>query len=279
MTFFVKRLRLTFRALDPVEFPSGKAANVLRGALGTAFRQFPAAPEWFAPRREDGPSGWRDRPRPFVFRAAHLDGKAVAPGEQFHFDVNLFDHIETAASTIADAFATIVQEGIGPGRGRADLIASACQPLELSLVPGLARITNLSIRFVTPTELKDKNALARQPDFGILFARVRDRISALSALYGAGPLELDFKALGERAARVRMIRCNIREIELRRRSSRTGQVHPLGGFVGEAEYEGDLTEFVPFLEAAQFTGVGRQTVWGKGQIEVCVAGPARRSTE
>ncbi len=26
-----------------------------------------------------------------------------------------------------------------------------------------------------------------------------------------------------------------------RRSSRTGQVHPIGGFIGEAEYEGELT--------------------------------------
>ena len=40
--------------------------------------------------------------------------------------------------------------------------------------------------------------------------------------------------------------------------------------VGVAEYEGELGEFVPFLEAAQWTGVGRQTVWGKGAIRVAV---------
>ena len=102
----------------------------------------------------------------------------------------------------------------------------------------------------------------------MLFARVRDRISSLRAFYGAGPLDIDFRGLGERAAEVRMTRCDIRSIEIERRSSRTGQIHSLGGFMGEAGYEGALAEFVPFLEAAQFTGVGRQTVWGKGQIEV-----------
>jgi len=51
-----------------------------------------------------------------------------------------------------------------------------------------------------------------------------------------------------------------------RRSSRTGQTHSLGGFVGKAEYQGDLTEFVPYLRAAQWTGVGRQTAWGKGEF-------------
>ena len=81
-----------------------------------------------------------------------------------------------------------------------------------------------------------------------------------------GALTIDFRAFGERAALVRMTRCEIEQVEVVRRSSRTGQVHPIGGFIGEAEYEGDLTEFVPFLRAAKWTGVGRQTVWGKGEI-------------
>jgi hypothetical protein len=37
--------------------------------------------------------------------------------------------------------------------------------------------------------------------------------------------------------------------------------------VGSAEYEGDLAEFVPYLRAARWAGVGRQTVWGNGEIE------------
>ena len=45
-------------------------------------------------------------------------------------------------------------------------------------------------------------------------------------------------------------------------------MHSIGGFVGEAEYEGDLAEFVPYLRVAKWTGVGRQTVWGKGEVEV-----------
>jgi hypothetical protein len=38
--------------------------------------------------------------------------------------------------------------------------------------------------------------------------------------------------------------------------------------VGEADYEGELGEFLPILRAAEYTGVGRQTVWGKGSIGV-----------
>jgi hypothetical protein len=95
----------------------------------------------------------------------------------------------------------------------------------------------------------------------------------LSEIYGAGALALDFKGFGERAGLVRMTRCELRNVEVERRSSRTGQVHSIGGFVGEAEYEGQMAEFLGVLRAAQWTGVGRQTVWGKGEIEVdCPSG-------
>ena len=36
----------------------------------------------------------------------------------------------------------------------------------------------------------------------------------------------------------------------------------------EAEYAGHLAEFLPWLRAARWVGVGRQTVWGKGDVRV-----------
>ena len=51
-------------------------------------------------------------------------------------------------------------------------------------------------------------------------------------------------------------------------SQRTGETHGLGGFAGVAKYEGNLTEFLPWLQAAQWTGVGRLTPWGNGYIQV-----------
>jgi hypothetical protein len=124
------------------------------------------------------------------------------------------------------------------------------------------------IEFLTPTELKSEGVIVERPEFPILFARVRDRISTLSAIYGSGPLAIDFAALGRRAAEIEMTRCDIAPAAAERRSSRTGQTHSLGGFTGSAEYEGELAEFLPYLEAARWTGVGRQTVWGKGEISL-----------
>ncbi len=211
------------------------------------------------------------------------------PVNCFHFDLNLFDLHNPAVAYLVLAFAQLAREGLGPRRSRVELtgvskldetgnpatrifdggslaLQEGGEPLAVNLEPPPGSIGRLRVRFVTPTELKSGQRLAERPEFAILAARIRDRLSTLRELYGEGPLTIGFRAFGERAALVRMIRCEIEQVEVVRRSSRTGQVHPIGGFIGEAEYEGELTEFVPFLRAAKWTGVGRQTVWGKGEI-------------
>jgi hypothetical protein len=257
----VTALRLEFKAEDPIHFPAGKAANILRGSLGLAL---PA--EIFAPRGEGGPSGLADRPRPFVLRVRHLDGVTVRAGEVFHVGVNVFQ--ATAVEAIIRGFTEAGAAGFGPGRGRAVLKGCHSEQISLNLAPNCVDFDRIRVDFVTPTELKHEGHVAVSPEFPLLAARVRDRVSGLRALYGAGPLDLDFAGFGARAAAVRMTRCEIRDVAVERRSSRTGQTHPIGGFVGVAEYEGPLAEFVPFLEAARWTGVGRQAVWGKGEIAV-----------
>jgi hypothetical protein len=208
-----------------------------------------------------------DLPRPFVFRAGHLDGCTVAPGETFHFDFHWFDLRRPTLDTVIRAFREFV--------GEAELVQvrGADAPLQLCLNPSgdpgdHRSVTRLTIRFETPTELKAGGRTVARPEFGVLAARVRDRISTLRALYDDGPLTINFREFGARAARVHMTRCDIRHIENPRHSGRTGQVHSLGGFVGEADYEGDLAEFVPYLRAAHWTGVGRHTAWGNGALAV-----------
>jgi hypothetical protein len=270
LRFRLYPLRFTLRARDAICFPPGKSANILRGGFGLMLQRLgDAYPRIFEPRASRGPSGLADLPRPFVFRAAHLDGKTIAPGELFHFGLNYFAVRDPAAiGHIADAFAELGREGLGPGRGRAELHAFVppSAPLVLSLEVPAEPGARVRVEFVTPTEIKGTD----RPEFGMLAARIRDRLSTLREFYDDGPLPIDFHAFGERARQVRMVRCETGAVTRSRRSSRTGQSHPIGGFTGEAEYEGDLAEFIPYLQAAAWTGVGRQTVWGKGEIRTAV---------
>ena len=257
-------------ARQRIDFPPSAASNVLRGGFGAIFKRIACAPECvdahacryregcayarlFEPEAAHGPSGLHDPPRPFVFRASHLDNVAIFAGETFYFNMNLFEMREP----VIDVFARALEIRFG----KIDRIEGR-DPVRLPLEPGSETVRATRIRFLTPTEIKG----ADRPEFGALFARIRDRISTLRALYGDGPLEIDFKAMGERAAGVRMTRCELHLVDAERTSRRTGQRHSLGGFAGMAEYEGDLTEFMPYIEIARWTGVGRQTVWGKGEI-------------
>ncbi len=255
MTFDLIPLRLHFLAPREIHFPIGTAANLLRGILGASFRK--TAPDAYArrftPGFAGGPSGLRDAPRAFVFRAWHLDGVSVAAGTPFHFGVNLFETKEDAADLFVDAFA---QKFGKPAK------VEGVDLLRLPLEPSISA-SRVRVRFVTPTELKG----ADHPDFGPLLARIRDRASTLRELYADGPLEIDFKAMGERAVQIKMTRCEIEHVAAERTSRATGQTHSLGGFTGVTEYEGELGEFLPYLEIARYTGVGRQTVWGKGEID------------
>jgi len=310
LTFEFYRLRFRFRTVGELYFPRYKSGNIVRGAFGSIFRKLVCMPSCreartcevhstcpyalvFEPQatRGEGPSGLADWPRPFVFRAAHLDGSTVRAGEAFHFDIHIFDVRSPALAYFVLSFGQLAREGLGPGRGRAELAAvdqlnltgvtvapifdgerfqmrDLAAPSALSLSEAPDSVQRVRIRFVTPTELKSGHQVVERPEFGILFGRLRDRISTLRTLYGAGPLDIDFRAMGERAAAVKMVQCELQKTEADRLSSRTGQRHSLGGFVGDVEYEGNLGEFLPYLHLGKWVGVGRQTVWGKGELEV-----------
>jgi hypothetical protein len=255
-TFDLYPLRYRMLARTALEFPAGATANLLRGRLGKALRS--ASPElydrFFAPHTGSGPSGLRDSPRPFVLRVRHLEGSRFASGDLFEIGVNLFEMRHPPLEELREALCAATSSDCAAIDGM--------QPLRLSLEPPSSPVSCVRVRFLTPTELKP----ADHPEFSVLFARLRDRISTLRALYGPGPLEIDFRAMAGRAAAIRLSRCELWHIEAERVSRATGQRHSLGGFTGIAEYSGDLAEFIPYLEIARWTGVGRQTVWGKGEL-------------
>ena len=276
------RLRYHFEALGTLSFPPGGSANLVRGALGECLdRMGPEAACLFRPKPRR-PSGLRLAPLPFVLRTLPLDGQGIAPGERFSIDVHVFEWRVSVLGYFQEAFEMIAAQGLGQGRGQARLVKVETLDLEgksaaagfrcvAPLDPEGGAISTVTLRFLTPTELKAQGHVVDQPEFRHVFARLRDRIATLSAFYGRGPLALDFRALGARASAVGLERSNLTWEYASRKSTRTGRTHPLGGFTGTVEYRGPLAEFLPWLCAAQWVGVGRQTVWGKGDMRVVKA--------
>ena len=142
--FVVYPLRFEFLAKDSLFFPPGKAANTLRGALGIIFRSIACVPECrdsktcnmretcpyartFEPsarsssRQTVSPSGLADWPRPFAFRARHLDGHTIHSGGTFSFDLHVFSLDRGVIVHFIRTFAALAREGLGPRRGKAEL--------------------------------------------------------------------------------------------------------------------------------------------------------------
>jgi len=241
-----------------MHFPAGLAGNILRGALGSILRKVARAEDYariFEPTSAGaGPSGLSDRPRPFVIRPSTLDGRTVAPGEQFDFALHLFD----LRNPMLEYFTRALAQW-------ADLRSVEQRKVTIELSPRTTPVARIRVEFQTPTDLKSAGDLPAA-DFSVLLARARDRVSTLRSLYGAGPLDIDFRGMAERARAVTTVRRELTRVAIERRSSRTGQRHGIGGFIGIAEYAGDLAEFLPYLEAAHWTGVGRHCTWGNGAI-------------
>lgn len=234
-----------------------------------------------------------DIPRPFVIRAP-LDGQTeFPPGSDLTFDLTLFGFAIAWLPAFAQVFADVARQGLGPsrtplkladiGRRQADqseslLVQQGDRRVLTDPGPGqtLADLlreapdppTRLWMHFLTPMELKHEGRLLESPDFHHIFKRLRDRVSALSYFHCGEVLQIDHRELGRRSEQIRTLERQTVWLAQDRRSSRSGQRHPMGGFTGRALFEGDFRPFWPFLQLGRQTHIGRHAVWGNGQYEL-----------
>jgi hypothetical protein len=261
----------------------------------------------------------QDTPRPFIFRPPLGSETTYRPGDSFDFTLTLLGRAVHYLPYFVLAFREVTREGIGLNRAACELEqvealapenagpetwpASPAnlqvvydseedlfrQPPSLTLAdwvrPRLHQWTDtqrrFTISFLTPTYLKFKERAVLKPDFHHLFKRVRDRLNALCTFFGPGPIDADFKALGERAEQVRTVEANVHWRERSRRSSKTGQRHELSGFIGEciyefppAESESCNLELLRWIICGEFLHAGRHTAWGNGCFRVNQGGLA-----
>lgn len=194
-------------------------------------------PEW-----PGAPSGFATPPKPYQFRGHHLDGRRFQPGEEFHVDLLQYAAALAIRPAMETALERVKTEGLGPGRGRLQWLATETGTIECPLDPQ-AVVHRLHLRFLTPADI--------DPHFDTLIARVQDRINAIAVCYAGAPYQ---PRLPRTAVTLTVNRTQ--PIARTRLSTRTGQQYGTGGLIGELEYQGDLTTAAPWLQAGQWTGAG-----------------------
>ncbi len=241
----------------------------------------------------------QDIPRPFVFQPPTGLESMARPGNALSFHLILIGKAHDYFPYFLVTFRELGDQGIGLGRGRYRIarvsllnedgkdVAEVYSGHDNLVRPSPVRITykdccrlvaewfpaqnrRVTMRFLTPMLLKADGKIVTRPEFHHVIKRLRDRINALAHFYCDDSLEMDFKSFGDRAEAVRTLSCHVRWEDRDRRSWKTGQSHDMGGFVGEAMYEGDLEEFLPLLLLGQYTHVGKYAVWGNGRYQVAI---------
>jgi hypothetical protein len=251
----------------------------------------------FVPEDSEKISKNRDIPRPFIIKPPLETKETYLPGERLSFDVVLVGKIKDYLPYFIVTFKELSQAGLGWQRSPLELCAvghvssdgvevpvytrenNLVQPpstsisladlcASLSSNNGTDNITRITLRFLTPTMLKADGVQARRPSFGPLAKRLRDRINALSYFYCGNGLDIDFKAFGEHAEKIKTVADSTRWVESSRYSRRREVTHDLSGFVGEVSFEGNLAPFIPFLKLGEYVHVGKNAVFGNGWYRI-----------
>jgi hypothetical protein len=243
---------------------SSLAGNDWRGALGTVLPF-----EFFRPAWPDGPSGWRNAPSPFVLRTHELDGRRIEAGEEFELAFHLFD--QHAWDPLHEAIVALGRTGVArhaddpERRVPFDVGEVRRESVLLPFDITDESVSGVSLEFVTPTELKGQTR-GEAPLFSVLVDRLRDRFLAIASFYDEYLPE--GRALGTGAADVRIEHAVGGWVDGERRSTRTGQQHPLSGWRGQVRYSGECGPFLTLLRAGWWLGAGRHTVWGFGCFRI-----------
>jgi hypothetical protein len=312
--WFVRyRLRLVPRA--PLVLPLHGRGAILRGAFGITLRRLVCHdlslacrtcplvddcpyPNTFEPRPPAGGdrlSTFSNLPTPFVFDVPTADRTEYHPGQTLEFGLTVIGRAARLVPYYVTVFRQLAEEGIGPRRGRFDLIEVTAvshtpgepglpvyrntEPLVRLSAPTLRAAdlvrdgdttrSRLTLRFVTPVDLRDRGVPVEVPHFGPIVRRLRDRASTLAAFFGDGPLDLDFKGVSTLADGVRLVENRTRPLAVNRRSSRTGERHDIGGLIGEATYEGAaIGRLMPLVRLGEVMHVGKHAAFGNGGMEV-----------
>jgi len=131
-------------------------------------------------------------------------------------------------------------------------------------------IKDLKIKILSPMELRFEGSVVfpERFNFSVLIRNLLRRISTLAYFHCGKEIKLDFKRIVELSEMVQT-QAELRVVKIKRKSQRTGQVHPLYGLIGEAEFKGEvLSEFYPLLVLGSFVQAGKHTSFGFGKYQI-----------
>ncbi|NJN68677.1 MAG: CRISPR system precrRNA processing endoribonuclease RAMP protein Cas6 [Chloroflexaceae bacterium] len=238
----------------------------------------------------------RDVPRPFVIEPPPDSRTTYGAGAVLEFGLVLIGRGVDHLPAFLCAFEQLGQMGLGKRHARARLerveVLRPWQPTgpviyqEGRVPPGVGALplldgaaiaararalpADLRLHLVLPLRVRTQGEWLQTIDSGALVQAICWRLHALSVFHGAGPWEVDYRALVAQASAITVEREQVRWVEWGRTSGRGGrQQHmQLGGLVGSAVLRGVPPAVRVVLLAGSLVHVGKACVFGHGKMKV-----------
>ncbi|HHY73711.1 MAG TPA: CRISPR system precrRNA processing endoribonuclease RAMP protein Cas6 [Bacillus bacterium] len=237
-------------------------------------------------------------PRPFLLDPPNDMRTYYAPGERFTLGFTLFGKGIEYLPYFIYVLNAMGNQGFGKGQKQAslrqvftvdkhgDLINSIYQAEDRLIRNDFPPITgedilasniNLDslaqtchIHFISPARLKYGGEFVSAPEFHMVLRSAIRRITALLYFHHDEPkLGFDFQELFQRAENeITCIESNVEWTSWERYSNRQKQRLKMGGIVGHAVYKGDFTPYVPWLQLAEWSNIGKNPVFGLGRVKI-----------
>jgi len=228
-------------------------------------------------------------PHPFVLTPPTDERSQYNKGDRLNFELLLIGNAIDYLPYFIFVFSELGKRGLGKGRGKfridavwsikdgkkvkifdgeRGILTGKYDRISFNLVDEGEKIKRLRLNFITPTRIKFGGKYTDNVEFSIIFRNLLRRISLLSYFHCNEELDLDYKGMIKKAEEVRTLEKDVRWVDIERYSTRQGTRMKIGGFVGEASYEGELSPFLPFLRLGEFVHLGKGTSFGLGKYRI-----------
>jgi hypothetical protein len=243
------QFQLRFTA-DTVLLPF--VGNTFRGALGSALSKC-SSPAYDAVFKTGHTTSV---PNPYTISIPYPAKERYHKGEALHFGITLFgdaceyrEEIEAAVRHMCHGKlencvleeAELIYDRIWSDNG-ANTIPQA---------------DHIVIHFITPTELISEQKSVKEVEWNIFIDSLFGRICDVIGNYTAGEFVIPYALF----ARKQQIMAQYRLETIRFQTNK----QPICGVVGEVEYKGDVTRYLPYIDLGSQLHIGKKTTRGCGE--------------
>ncbi len=306
------RYRLILRATSPIQF-NGYSGSAWRGIFGHALKRAACVTseknckdcllyrqcvysyifETPPPRDTRYMRRYTAAPHPFIL-SPPLDLRRLGRGETLPLAFTLIGNGNAYLPYVVHAFERAGALGIGPTNGTFEIAGLdqetapgseqfdaimdagklAPRPPRTPTTPPLPDI--VALQFDSPLRLKYRGQLLTPPRFAFaaIVANLLRRVSMLSYFHNDAALDLDFKALVDRANSIAPTHEDLHWYNWARYSNRQKTRIQMDGLIGSVAFRGaDIAPWWPLLWLGQYLHAGKATSMGLGGYRLIAAQP------